>query len=248
MAEQDVKKLGYDLLDSSIRKRLVINVEAPEKSGKTDFALNSPGPIGYADFDTGLEGVGHKFASKKKIHVKDYTGVSLAMRTPGAVVNYAAMYEGFAAEQMALLQDPYIRTVVWDTGSEAWELLRMARFGKLMQVMPHQYGPVNAEFRRLIRLAFAMGKNLVMLHKMQDEYINDKSTGRLKRQGFKDAAYMSQINVLLFRDAERRFQMQIKDCRMNPAVDGLILDITGINPWPLLGTLVFPDTQEADWL
>ena len=36
-------------------------------------------------------------------------------------------------------------TVVMDTASEAHELSRLAAFGKLTQVMPHHYGPVNAE-------------------------------------------------------------------------------------------------------
>ena len=68
------------------------------------------------------------------------------------------------------LAEPAVRTISVDTATELWELLRMARFGKLTQVMPYQYGPVNAEFRSLIRMAYASDKNLILLHKMRKVY------------------------------------------------------------------------------
>ncbi len=49
------------------------------------------------------------------------------------------------------LESKEIKSIVIDTASEAWELVRLARFGKLTQVMPQHYGPVNTEFRDMIK-------------------------------------------------------------------------------------------------
>ena len=157
---------GFKEADPSIKKRLLVAVEALEKEGKTHFALTAPGPIAVFDFDTGMEGVVHKFARQKKIYVSDYRRLGNVMtNTPD---NWILLWEKFKREYIATMEAPEIRTVVMDTATEVWELLRMARFGKLTQVMPYHYGPVNAEYRELLRKAYSTEKNLILLHKMND--------------------------------------------------------------------------------
>jgi len=112
--------------------------------------------------------------------------------------------------------------------------------------MPYHYGPVNAEYRELIRKAYASGKNLILLHKMKDEYVNDKRTGSLKRSGFSDTGYMVQVNVRMWRDEENNFHLYVKDCRQSPEVAGLDL-LNDMANFTTLATLVFPETTEKDW-
>jgi len=54
----------------------------------------------------------------------------------------------------AIIDNLKFRTLIFDTGTEAWELCRMARFGKLAQVMPQHYTEVNSEFRALVKAAY----------------------------------------------------------------------------------------------
>lgn len=236
---------GFKEADPSIKKRLLVAVEALEKEGKTHFALTAPGPIAVFDFDTGMEGVVHKFARQKKIYVSDYRRLGNVMtNTPD---NWILLWEKFKREYIATMEAPEIRTVVMDTATEVWELLRMARFGKLTQVMPYHYGPVNAEYRELLRKAYSTEKNLILLHKMKDEYVNDKRTGSLKRSGFSDTGYMVQVNVRMWRDEDSLFHLFVKDCRQNPDVAGMDL-VNDMANFQTLATLVFPETTEKDWV
>ena len=235
---------GFKEADTGVKLRILVGVEALEKEGKTHFALTAPGPLAVFDFDTGMEGVVHKFAGKKKIYVSDYRRLGNVMtNTPE---NWVLLWEKFKREYIAAMDAPEIRTVVLDTATEVWELLRMARFGKLTQVMPYHYGPVNAEYRELIRKAYASGKNLILLHKMKDEYVNDKRTGQLKRSGFSDTGFLVQVNVRLWRDEDNNFHLYVKDCRQNPDANGMDL-MNDMANFPTLATIVFPGTEEGDW-
>ncbi len=236
--------LGFRKADPTVRKRLVVSVEAMEKQGKSHFSLTAPGPIALFDFDTGLEGVIHKFAKEKDIYVSDYRRLGNVLKPE----EYLAMWERFKREYVACIQEGPVRTIIMDTATEVWELLRLARFGKLTQVMPYHYGPVNAEFRELIRLGYGSDKNLILLHKMKPEYVNDKSTGKYVRSGFGDTGFMVQVNIRLYRDSDNIFIMWIKDSRQNPDIAGIEIPISNVLGFPLLGTMVLPETQEKDWL
>ena len=239
------KMVGFKEADPSIVKRLLVAVESLEKEGKTHFALTAPSPIAVFDFDTGMEGVVGKFTKTKKIYVSDYRRLGDAMTNK--VENWAIMWEKFKREYIAALEEPTIQTVVMDTATEVWELLRMARFGKLTQVMPYQYGPVNAEYRELLRKAYSGNKNLILLHKMKDEYVKDQRTGNLKRSGFGDTGYMVQVNLRMWRDEDNHFHMFVKDCRQNPDVAGLDL-MDDAATFPMLANCIFPETTEKEWV
>ena len=146
--------------------------------------------------------------------------------------------------------DSKVRTVVMDTASEVWELLRMAAFGKLDHVMPHHYGPVNAEYRGLLRMAYVSDKNLILLHKVKNEYINDKRTGNYERAGFTDTGFMVQVNVRCWRrlngDKQLVFGMTIDDSRQNADVAGMELE-GEMCSFPMLASVV-TGTDMEKWV
>lgn len=214
-------------------RRLIMAVSGREKHGKTHFALTAPSPVAYFDTDVGTEGVIEKFvASGKVIYHNDYNYHALGDIRQSGPVNpepYIKMWEGMKNDYVAVM-DSKVRTVVFDTSTEVWELMRLARFGKLSQVLPHHYGPVNAEFRGLLRLAYMADKNLILLHKMKQEYINEKRTGRYERAGFGDTGFMVQVNIKCWRrlaegDSGRLlFGLTVEDCRQNADAAGLELE------------------------
>jgi hypothetical protein len=95
---------GFKEADTEVKLRILVGVEALEKEGKTHFALTAPGPLAVFDFDTGMEGVVHKFAGKKKIYVSDYRRLGNVMtNTPE---NWVLLWEKFKREYIAAMDAP----------------------------------------------------------------------------------------------------------------------------------------------
>jgi len=203
--------------ETGVKHRLVLSLEAREKQGKSHFGLTVPAPIALFDFDTGLEGVLSKFSATKEIWYNDYRKLGNALDQ----AQYTIMWEKFHKQYLGALGMPEMRTILIDTASEAWELLRLARFGKLTQVMPYHYGPVNAEFREMIRKVYDTDKNLILLHKMKKRYRDDKWDGGYERSGFGDMGFLVQVNARIYRDEDGEFVLEVRDCRQNAAIAGM---------------------------
>lgn len=232
---------GYQPAQKSKFRRIVMSTEALDKEGKTEFILSAPGPIALLNFDVGLEGVIEKHLKKKKIEVAEFDYRE--------VTNYKEWEKMWERSKMAFvdaLHDKATRTIGVDTATEWWELARMAAFGKLTQVLPHNYGPVNAEFRDLIRKAYDFDKNVIFSHKMKEQYVNDKGTGKMIRAGFGDMQYSVQINVRLWRNKEKVFGLTVINSRHNAALMGMELE-DSLSNFPTLASEVFPETSPQDW-
>jgi hypothetical protein len=234
-----IASLGLKKADTTIRRRLIINVVGKEKQGKTNFGLTAPGPIILFDLDYGLEGVVSKFAGTKAIYPSEYRINEISP------AHFLSTWERFKKEFGGALKEKEVRSVIVDTGTEMWELIRLARFGKLTQVMPQHYGPVNSELRGLIRDAYSSDKNLIILHKMTEIYKNNQPTGEFGMAGFKDIPYNVQVNLLCWRDTDGTFHATINDCRQNSDLAGMDLIGDMVN-FPTLASLVFPATEEGD--
>lgn len=246
------KQVGFVLADSAVHRRLIINAEGEDKSGKNHFGFTAPGPIFEHSFDIGNEGVVEKFQNKKKIYIAEY---ELELQPGEAAAQEVAeaadkVWANFISNYRDGLSSCGNGTTLIDTGTEMWELLRLARFGKLTQVMPHHYGPVNKEMQEAIREGFGHNCNVIFLHKLKDEWENytdasgkekGRKTGRKSRVGFSDMPFLVQINLRCER-VEREgggsdFQITIDDCRQNPDINGMSLP----NDFDTLMGMVFQD-------
>lgn len=256
----DVSGTGFRPVSTEIRKRLIVSLQAPHKAGKTRWALTAPGPIAYINFDVGLEGVVEPFiAAGKEIMESQYrlTGRG-AKGKMGDVKNEAAveMWERFQRDYFFAMDSGRFRTLVIDTGTEAYELIRLARFGKLAQVEPHHYGPVKAEFEEVIRAGLdSTTTNLILLHKVKDEYINDKKTGRKEFAGYSNMGFLVQVILELWRTNDEEsglvFHSRVLDARHQSAVDngliGMEFDsVSGMSDFPTLASMVFGAGRE-EW-
>ena len=157
---------GFREAESTAGKRLILNIEGMPGKGKSSLALSAPDPIVLFDFDTGLEGVLEQFlADGKRIIVPKE---SLRHEDSDQQKVWENMWKTFQDSYIRALDSPIkdVRTIVIDTATEAWELKRLVAFGKLSQVQSHHYGPVNADFRRLIKRAYNSDKNLILIHKL----------------------------------------------------------------------------------
>lgn len=260
----------FQIANQQAKKRLIVAVDGLEKEGKTHFALTAPGPIAYQSIDIGDEGVVEQFQSVKLIHKADYNMPPLQKGTsPEAqMALMGPVWENFLSDfRLAVghVKTGKVRTIIWDTASEVWELMRVARLGKLTQVMPHNYVALNAEFRGLIREIYDSSANMVLLHKLKAEWKDNPTTGKgsktggYERAGFADTGFLVQINCTAWREKNPEtgmrtgpFHLTVRDCRQNPQVadkGGPVgLDLTDeMASFSWLGVNVYPDTVLEDW-
>ncbi len=250
-------KAGFAPAQTKVRRRLIVSIEGEEKTGKDHFAFTAPDPIGVQSFDDGLEGVVEKFVNglataggiaipKKQILVKEYRLPPNLAAEPN--FDYTSVWAAFVKDYRALLAAG-VRTVIWDTATELWELLRMLRFGKLAQVQPHNYGPVNGEYVGLLREAYNAHSNLILLHSTRAEYVNDKATGKKERAGFNATGFKVQVNLKTFRvDSEEgsEFSIKVLDCRQNGQLNGMLYEGM-MATFPFLAVDVIEDSDLSEW-
>jgi hypothetical protein len=248
--------------------RLIIAVDGIDKSGKNYFAFSAPGPIACQSTDVGTEGVIEQFAAEKTIWLSHYRVLVEKHDSPEVTMKkmapvWGAFVSDFREVVVPALKVGKVRTVVWDTGTEIWDLLRLARFGKLQQVNQYHYSIVNQEFQNLVREVYLdTPGNMVILFKLGDEYRNDpvsgmgNKTGELERKGFKDSAFLVQINATCWRDKRKGdrpkmptgdFRLTVRNCRQNAGLAGFELTNEYIT-FPWLAVNVFPGTSLEDWI
>lgn len=234
---------GFKKVSVEVKPRLIASVSGLEKQGKTSFALSAPGPIMYFNFDFGQEGVIDKYSGAKDIYEKEYKFTKLE-----AADRFLTLWTSFVTDFKAALQSK-ARTIVIDTATEAWELIRLARFGKLAQVLPHNYGPVNAEYMSIIREGYTYDKNVILVHKLKKQYIDDKFTGKYERAGFTNTGFLVQTNLEVYRDGlDGEFYLKVLDCRQNSALGGMEFGLSDYsNGFGFLAQLVFPESTEESW-
>jgi hypothetical protein len=199
---------GFKKVDVQTTKpnRLICNIQGQEKTGKTHFSLTAPGPIAFFDLDCGTEGVIHKFANEKEIFVKAYAFDENQNEAK-------KLWDVFCRDYNAALAHPAIRTIVIDSGSDMWEFIRMAEFGKLIQVPPLKYREVNSDLRKMVRAVLTTDKSLIITHKLKMEYdSNNRPTGKYSMSGFSEIPYLVQANLETFIN-EDGAGIRIVDCR-----------------------------------
>jgi len=242
---------GFTRVNSQPKPRIILSIEGLDKSGKTNLAFTAPGPLGYLEFDIGAEGVVEKFQDDKVIlSPKPYeTRFDDGKQKQDATVELSRFERDFKSSLSKL------RTTVVDTASETWELLRLARHGKLTQVKPHHYVEANQEYRDFIRTAFENDSNLILLHKLKSTWMEGKDgksskTGEYERAGFSETGFLVQMNVRCWRqeavEGDLGFRCQILNSRHQPELAGMILENEQIT-FQTLGMMALPQLDPAVW-
>jgi len=246
-------ELGFEEADDKIYPRIISSIHGMEFTGKTNLSMTFPDPVAVFSSDIGTEGVVNKF----KRNGKDIWVHEIEM--PEKYEESKVIWKGFKDAYKKILRVKEIRTVVMDTATEIWELIRICKFGKLTQVMPFQYGPVNAEFRKLLKMPYASQKNLVMLQKMRPVYIDDKRTNDYEPAGFGDTRHLAQVRLETFRTTpkkscdhckkkdgkHRHWGVKVIKCRQNAElVDKIFTD--GMCDMSIIGPMITGGESE-EW-
>ena len=239
-----IKSGRFARASSEITPRLILAVVGKEGQGKTHFSLTAPGPIVTFNADFGLEGVVHKFLDQDKV-ILEYAVPMPNPQSKDVEKEAEKVWDDLDAAFTEVLGNPSIRTIVFDTATELWEVVRLAYLGKLTEVMPHHYAGVNAQFRRFLKRADKTDKNLILLHTMKEIYVGKNGTGEYTLDGFKATPGIVQAVVFPTRVKvntklsdgrvvrKGEFMIEIGDkCRHNPKVSGTIFtDDMATFPW-----------------
>jgi hypothetical protein len=212
------------------KPRIIIGIDALDKAGKTRLGFDAPKPLLYVNMDIGHEGVVEKtpdprivmtdpfvfrasetiFLEREKGSKDDVSKIVMDQAKPQLDrlrrTYYKALREPIlrAGGKSGQARNLYAKTIVMDTGSEVWELMRMVELGKLSQVKSHHYVEVNAMMRDFVRAGFDSDVNVIWLHKLKSEWKagaegKQAKSGVLERKGFEEMNYLMQANVLLYR-------------------------------------------------
>lgn len=156
--------------------------------------------------------------------------------------------EPFIQDYRDLLETADIRTIVWDKATEVNEMVRLSHHGKLEKNPRIAYGPINTEFKSLVRLAAEHRKNLILIHDMTEIYVGDEPSGRWRLKGNGSVEGIVHSYVLVeksIRDQRAVFTTTIRDSRWAPAAVGRQLEMA---EWPMLMMELMPEVKPEVWL
>ena len=215
-------------------RRLVMRVGGHEKDGKTHFALTMPAPIALLNIDRGLEGMYEKFARVKELHL---SGDFRAMPSETMQDN-ERRWEAILSAYKSALNDNHIRSILFDTDTEAWEIVRLAYLGKLVGVKELHYPEINSIFRGIIDMALAHDKNVMFTCRLRKQYVKTgkKSkaghpesawNGLYEESGFGEFGSIAQCNLrahIVNEDGVNIPTLRIINCRQNMSMNGEVFE------------------------
>lgn len=236
----------FTLLSAEAPRRLIVKSWGREKSGKTHFGLTMPGPIYGLYFDPGgIEGVAQKFLAPplgpKVIRSVQYRFNKKRNTQEDAI----ALKEQFLDDYEAALNSDARSLQIDET--ELYELFRFAEWGR-ESARGREYGPLNGEYRGLLQDAYDAGKNLQLIQKVKESWVDDKPTGEMIPSGFKLAGNIVQTDLAHaweLVDGKPVFRTQVTFCRQNMQLAGQ--EFTDLD-FQTLGQLVYPDSDESEWV
>lgn len=208
ISAEALAKLGFSDEIAPRRPSAVFSIAGLEGSGKTDWALTAPKPLGYLSTDFGDDGVIQKHDIRQAAYEgRGYPGQIIRPKKGDYKLNAPAPLKGkqaaetdqarqaregelarwihdnfyvpFAADQQALI-GAGVRTIVWDNAVDVWEYVRLSVYGRGATSRQDLQTEANAKFKELVRDANVAGVNLIMINHLKAEWESYESNGGTK--------------------------------------------------------------------
>jgi hypothetical protein len=246
----DLTKLHAAGFTAEIKPRraaVVLSVEGLDKSGKTHFAFTAPGPICYISTDWGDEGVIQKFPNKQIIRpiagdLKLDIPAALDRSDPTVIQPcFKKAVDRFVTEYRKAIELG-VRTIILDKGSELWEWIRLAHYGRQSTNRNDYITTANAFYRDLVREANLAGINLIIINEVkalwesynEDGKVKFRKTDKFESSGNeKDPQLVIARLRMTFVEPQMnlkgeivqpgRFETQVRRCRDNFSAVGMTL-------------------------
>jgi len=243
------------------RRAVFLEAFGDTGSGRTTFALTAPGPIAVIHCIEKIDGIIEPFAYKIGPNGDGTSGVhnfgGLFVGSPKEVCA-AATLAWNNLEKAVIDAFTWARTIIIDTHTDAWELIRLSYFGALKPSegrTENNYGPVNAQWLTLFRRYKMQSKcNMIVIGKTKDEYKvppggkaggMGQRTGNTIVAGQKDIGSMAEVRIRTERDIDGgTFKSKIIKGWMNAPVEGVELENEISNFGQLMGLVTGTDPEE----
>jgi hypothetical protein len=237
------------------RRVVFMRIYGDTGTGRTSLALTAPGPIGLCHTAEKLDGIVQRFAREKVIRMANFAGTFRGSAQD--IANQAnAIWSRVQGAWFDGL-DNWARTVVMDTDTEGWELIRLARFGELNPRgrTDSLYGPVNAEWRSLFKRFRAQDRcNVISIGQTKDEYRefikngqkSSERTGRTIMAGMKEMSFMSDVVIRTDRKPDGGFIATIEKGWFNAHTEGMTFENEDIRFSYIMSLIT--ETDEAEWI
>lgn len=236
------------------RRCAFVRIYGDTDTGRTTLALTMPGPIGLIHTAEKIEGIVQPAARIKQVRMVNFAGVfkggvqEIAEQADRVWAKVkSAWYGGLAG---------WARALILDTDTEAWELIRVARFGELNPRgrTDSLYGPVNAEFRSLFKQFRAQDRcSVIAIGQTKDEYRefskngnkSSERTGRTISAGMKEMGFMADVVIRTSRGEAGEFRATIEKGWFNAHTEGMTFEGEDCR-LPYILSLI-TETDEAEW-
>lgn len=188
---------GFVKPDTAAKRRLIVNIQGPEKTGKTDWCLRTgPTPVFHIVLDpNGLE-VAKKIIrdTGREIYTLSIP-YSRNMDQAAAVASWNALW---GALEKALQYGS--GSVVVDSATELDSLCRLAHFGKLEKVPTFKYIERNKDMQAVMSAVYGSAMNCFFISKQKKQYTPDSKgesawNGRYELAGWDELPYSVQANL-----------------------------------------------------
>lgn len=246
-------------------KRLMLGIDGPPDSGKTEFCLSAPCPGLGICLDRGFDSL---FDNPNPPPTRGkgwaFKVVQAPLATAAQQADYLKYWQEFYAIYKTGLANADCRSLTIDGDSESWELQRLAEFGKLTKVPSILYDNVNAARKAMYARAFDSGKIVLATNRVRKAYVtkyNPDGTpmltdagkevrewgGEYERQGFGDQDYLWSMQIRMFKNENKaEYGCRIMKCKADPTLVGYELTGDECNFSSLVQT-VYPHIDLKEW-
>lgn len=140
------------------------------------------------------------------------------------------------------------RSVMIDTATELLDVRKLAEFGRNTQIMQMYYGGFYSDLRWMVKHALEHNANVLFVHRMRKEYVNDSWSGGWELEGWRGIVYEAQTYIEHTRDGDGNFITNIVDCGQEATLNGMALtSADDENDFATLATRIYGDTEREDW-
>jgi hypothetical protein len=248
-------------------RRLMVGIEGPTNSGKSELCHSAPGPGIFIAQDRGLEAMLDN-PNPPETRRPDffYDTVPAPLAEGSTHDQYKVAWIDYRDNHVyKAIRLPDCRTVILDGDSDSWETQRLAAFGKLTQVPSILYTQVNAGRRLFISRLYDSGKIIMATNKVKKLYkpafnadgtpkMNDGKQMRewdgvsYERQGFEDQDYLWQVQLRCIYDPTHpgKYGVYIIKAKANPEVERETLWGEECN-MPTVLQVIYPHVPLTEW-
>jgi hypothetical protein len=265
------RKAGFIKPVTPKYRRLMVTLEGPTNSGKSEFAHSAPGPGIFIAQDRGLEAMlDNPNPPTTRQPNFFYDTVPAPLAEGSTHDQYKAAWKDYRDNHVyKAIAISDCRTIVIDGDSDSWETQRLAAFGKLTQIPSIMYTGVNAARRLFVSRLYDSGKIIISTNKVKKLYkavYNTDGTPKMgdngrpvrewdgftyEPQGFEDHDYLWQVRIAMVYDetrseAQGKWGARLIKAKANPSMQGYTLWGEDCCMQAMVQT-VYPNYPLSDW-